>query len=262
MKKRIIMLLLCLSMVTTIVACAEKKPAQNSKPTDSEVTDTDNVDDTDDELTEAVETHRSNIKETDSETGETYYLLADFEDYFECSQIKYACGFGKLTQIKKSENSDMVTYGEQSLKMEVLGNEQAWGQKRPYMFVSTDRGFFNETQDFSNMTKFTFDIYNDQEEERIIRFWWSEGVSESYTSYEQVLLNDDYTWQPHTRSIKLKPKQWNHIEITPEQMMGIKPTATLGLSSVGAFNIMFERYEVYEEIQVFYIDNMRIYIKE
>ena len=262
MKKLIIMLLLCSFMVTTLAACGEKEPTGNSETVNSELKDTDKEDDTDEELTGAA-AHRSNIKETDSETGETYYLLADFEDYFECSQIKYACGFGKVSQIKKSETPDKVIYGEQSIKMEVLGNEQAWGAKRPFMFISTDRGFFNETQDFSNMTKFTFDIYNDQEEERIVRFYWTYGVSESYTGYDWVYLNDDMTWQPQTRSITLKPKQWNHIEITADQMLAIKPgNGPEVLGEIGAFCLMFDRYEVYEEIQVFYLDNMRIYIEE
>ena len=87
---------------------------------------------------------RSNVMEFDEETGEDYYLIGDFESYFECSQIKITGG--RLTQIKKSENPELVTYGEQSLQVVVPA-----GELDVALRMATDTAFFNETTDFSNL---------------------------------------------------------------------------------------------------------------
>ena len=50
---------------------------------------------------------RTNVKETDAKTGEEYYLLADFENYFECSQVSYIASFGTVTEISKEEEPDI-----------------------------------------------------------------------------------------------------------------------------------------------------------
>ena len=91
------------------------------------------------------EEQRKNVKEKDEQTGEEYYLLADFENYFECSQVSYIASFGTVTPISKEEEPDMVPYGNQSVKLEILGTEESWRQRRPTMRFFNGNGFFNAT---------------------------------------------------------------------------------------------------------------------
>ena len=154
MKKKIITLLLSLVMIAALTACAGEKSAQTDADVNADVSDE----------------RRSNVKETDAQTGETYYLLGDFENYFECTQIKYQGTFGTVTEVKKSEEPDMVTYGEQSAKLEIVGTEQTWRARNPIMRIATTTAFFNETTNFSDMSKLTFEIYNAMDYEGTIRF--------------------------------------------------------------------------------------------
>lgn len=250
MKKKIIPLLLCLVVLTTLTACAGKKPAGA------------------DVKTEASDERRSNVKETDKETGEEYYLLGDFENYYECTQVKYQGSFGTVTEIKKSEEPDMVTYGEQSAKLEILGTEQTWRQRSPILRLATTSAFFNETTNFTDLSRLTFDIYNDMDYEVTIRFYVDVKVDPQWTIEDQHQTNDNYEYCI-TNKIVLEPKQWNHVEIQAEDMKIVKndadqkPYLAYGeeaLEMVGAFCLMFDRGELHEEQQVYYIDNVRAYL--
>ena len=237
-------------MLFSLAACGKK---------DATETGTDNV---------STGEQRKNVVEVDKETGEEYYLLADFENYFECTQVKYAASFGKVTQIKKSENPDLVTYGEQSVKLEILGTESSWNFREPNMRFSTNTGFFNLTSDFSNMSRLTFDIYNAQDYEAAIRFYIDANISPRNTMVSRTSLNLNNAFTRETE-IFLKPG-WNHIEIPAEEMKLVayddegKAYYQYGedvLKGVGGFHIQFDRGEIHEEQEVFYFDNLRAYLK-
>ena len=241
MKRRIMIAILCLSMLMTATACGKKdqKEQQDAK-------------------------QRSNVIETDSETNEKYYLMADFENYFECTQIKYEAAFGTIKEVEKSDKPEYVTYGNQSAKLEIQGTSTQWGARWPQMRISTATDFFDLTEDFSNMTKFTFDIYSDMDYEVTMRFAVDDRVGSSRKNYHFSYLQiDENRWDNVTNKITLQPKQWNHVEISVDEIKVMKDyVMTYGsdaLSQVGAFVLIFDRGEVHDTKQVYYIDNIRAY---
>lgn len=249
MKKKIVTIMLGLAMILSLTACADEKSAQG-------------------DIVEASKEQRKNVVEKDKETGETYYLLADFENYYETTQVKYGASFGTVTEIQKSEEPDMVTYGQQSVKLEILGNEETWHQHNPYMRFCTNGGFFNLTTDFSNMTKFTFDIYNGQDYEVTIRFYPDTNVNPRATLADRVVVDDNYEYNIINK-ITLEPNAWNHVEIPAEEIKilmydtegrAYNVYGAEALKTVGGFHIMFDRGELHEEPQIYYFDNVRAYI--
>ena len=248
MKKRLLLITLGLVLAFSMSGCKGK-----DKKVSEEVT----------------EEHRSNVIEKDEETGEEYYLLADFEDYYECTQVKYGASFGTVTEIKKADEPDMVPNGDQSVKLEILGVEETWQQRKPSMRISTTNGFFNQTTNFANMTKFTFDIYNAQDYEACIRFYVDERIDPRDTFADRVATNANFEYNI-IQIFDLKPHSWNHIEIDAEDIRQLrydtegKPYNVYGadaLQTVGAFYIEFDRGELHEEQEVFYFDNVRAYMK-
>ena len=248
MKKRLLLITLGLVLAFSMSGCKGK-----DKKVSEEVT----------------EEHRSNVIEKDEETGEEYYLLADFEDYYECTQVKFGASFGTVTEIKKADEPDMVPNGDQSVKLEILGVEETWQQRKPSMRISTTNGFFNQTTNFANMTKFTFDIYNAQDYEACIRFYVDERIDPRDTFADRVATNANFEYNIN-QIFDLKPNSWNHIEIDAEVIRQLrydtegKPYNVYGadaLQTVGAFYIEFDRGELHEEQEVFYFDNVRAYMK-
>lgn len=210
---------------------------------------------------------RSNVKETDAETGEEYYLLGDFENYFECSQVAYNASFGTITPITKEEEPDMVPYGNQSVKLKILGTEESFFMLRPTMRFSTKSALFDETSDFSNVSRISFDIYNTQDYEASVRFYIDN--QEAYVQDRSYLYNTDYHNCPSI-ILDLEPNSWNHIEIPAEDIKVVNVDkngseymayGVEALKNVCGINIEFDRGEIHEEQEVFYFDNLRAYLK-
>lgn len=215
------------------------------------------------------EQRRSNIEETDAETGERYYLLGDFENYYECSQIKYSADFGLVEQINKSAFPSFITNGEQSIKVTIEGGESTWFKQKPSIRFATTTAFFNRTTDFSNLSRLTVDIFNAMDYPAQVSFYIDEKIN-SPTLTDRVLTDRN-----HSHSIvsvyELKPNDWTHLEISPEDMKVVqydtagKPflvTGAQALKTVGAFVLMFDRGELHDEQEVFYIDNCRAYLTD
>ena len=202
------------------------------------------------------EKHRSNVMESDEEIGKDYYLIGDFEDYFECSQVKYTGG--KMAQIKKSENPDLVTYGEQSLQVIVPA-----GESDVSLRMATDTAFFNATTDFSNLSKISFDVYNDQDESRSVRFYLNRFMRTStqdgtWNYAWEDIWHDDNQYSTSFR-FDLNPNGWTHIEITAQEFANkLQPD----LSQVDGFYVEFEDGRLYDTDQIYYLDNVRVYIEE
>ena len=240
MKNRILAAFLCVILVLCFAGCNNQ---QGQSP--------DNGPDT-----VQKEKHRSNVMEYDQEIGEYYYLMGDFESYFECSQVKYTGG--KMTQIKKSESPDLVTYGEQSLQIVVPA-----GESDVSLRMATDTAFFNETTDFSNLTKVSFDVYNGQNESRSVQFYLNRfmrtATSDGTWNYAwEDIWHDDNQYGTAFR-FELKPNGWTHIEITAQDFANKFQT---DLSQVDGFYVEFEDGRLYDTDQVYYLDNVRVYISE
>lgn len=243
MTKRILAAFLCVCLLLCFAGCGSRKDQnsdeQNNRPS-----------------TSVKEKQRSNVMEYDEEIGESYYLLGDFENYFECSQVKYSGG--KMTQIKKSESPDLVTYGNQSLQVVVPA-----GESDVALRMATDTAFFNETTDFSNLTKVSFDVYNAQDESRSVRFYLNRfmrtATSDGTWNYAwEDIWHDDNQYSTSFR-FELEPNAWTHIEITAQEFANkLQPD----LSQVDAFNVEFEDGRLYDTDQVYYLDNVRVYISE
>lgn len=216
------------------------------------------------------EERRSNVIETDVQTGQTYYLLGDFEDYFEATQYKYSADFGTIDVVSKENQPDMVTNGNGSARITIAGNESSWFKRRPNMRISTTSAFFNYTTDFSDMEKLTLDVYNCQDYEVEIRFYLSQAINPRST------LEDRYFTHPYNPnsiiiSRVLQPMQWNHLEIGADEFKAVAyddegkrylQAGAEALAVTGGFHITFDRGELHENPQQFYIDNVRAYIQK
>ena len=243
MTKRILAAFLCVCLLLCFASCGNQQ-SQNSDDQNNQS----NIDKEDKQ--------RYNVMEYDEEIGEDYYLIGDFENYFECSQVKYSGG--KMTQIKKSESPDLVTYGNQSLQVVVPA-----GESDVALRMATDTAFFNETTDFSNLTKVSFDVYNAQDESRSVRFYLNRfmrtATSDGTWNYAwEDIWHDDNQYSTSFR-FELEPNAWTHIEITAQEFANkLQPD----LSQVDAFNVEFEDGRLYDTDQVYYLDNVRVYISE
>lgn len=160
------------------------------------------------------------------------YYLGDFESRRQCLQIfQGSSAFGKI-----SENNDLrfVTHGNQSLKIEILGAGETnpITLEQPYLRISTYLEYF-EKIDFSDCKKFMFDIYSCDENDAYLRF----GVNSRSSS---VL-------------IKLK-HGWNNIELQSDDIRLLKDNS---LTNINGFYFYFDRGELHNYKQIFYLDNFR-----
>ena len=86
MRNRILAAFLCISLVLCSAGCKNRQ----SQTSENQTSQPDAV---------QKEKQRSNVMEYDDQIGEYYYLIGDFENYFECSQVKYTGG--RMAQIDK-----------------------------------------------------------------------------------------------------------------------------------------------------------------
>jgi len=115
------------------------------------------------------------------------------------------------------------------------------------------------------MTKFTFDIYNDMDYEVTIRFCIDDVLNpEGFDfTHDYQMIMDENREDVVTTKIYLEPKAWNHVEISVDEIRVLKDSVmtygTEGLDQVGAFLLLFDRGELHETKQTYYIDNVRVY---
>ena len=219
--------------------------------------------------TEPEEEQRTNVVEVD-ENGQTYYLLADFENYYEASQLGLFADFGTMELVSRQDHPEMVTNGEFGAHVTIAGNESSWLKRRPNLRVSTTTGFFNYTTDFSDMEYLSLDIYNCQDYEVEIRFYVNPSIDANNT------MEDRYATHPNNpynivHSVWLQPNQWNNLKIPAEKFKlvaydenGVRylKYGADALEAVGGFHITFDRGELHENPQQFYMDNIRAYIQK
>ena len=211
----------------------------------------------------------SNVVEVD-ENGQTYYLLADFENYYEASQLGLFADFGTIELVSRQQQPEMVTNGEASAHITISGNESSWMKRRPNLRISTTTGYFNYTTDFSDMEFLALDVYNCQDYEVEIRFYVNPSIDTNNT------MEDRHATHPNNPynivySVFLQPQQWNNLKIPAEEFKqvaydenGVRymEYGADALEAVGGFHITFDRGELHENPQQFYIDNVRAYIQK
>ena len=248
--KKILCLILALLCFLTLSACKSEQPETPA-------------------ATEPEAEQRSNVVEKD-ENGQTYYLLADFENYYEASQLGLFADFGTIDLVSRQEQPEMVTNGEAAGHITISGNESSWLKRRPNLRISTTTGYFNYTTDFSDMEYLALDIYNCQDYEVEIRFYVNPSIDATNT------MEDRYATHPNNPynivySVYLQPQQWNNLKIPAEEFKqvayddnGVRymKYGADALEAVGGFHITFDRGELHENPQQFYIDNIRAYIQK
>lgn len=248
--KKILCLILALLCFLTLSACKSEQPETPA-------------------ATEPEAEQRSNVVEKD-ENGQTYYLLADFENYYEASQLGLYADFGTMDLVSRQQQPEMVTNGEASAHVTISGNESSWLKRRPNLRISTTTGYFNYTTDFSDMEYLALDIYNCQDYEVEVRFYVNPSIDANNT------MEDRYATHPNNPynivySVYLQPQQWNNLKIPAEEFKQVAyddngarymKYGADALEAVGGFHITFDRGELHENPQQFYIDNIRAYIQK
>lgn len=164
-----------------------------------------------------------------------YYYMGDFETLEQCMQLKLTSNFGKT-----SLNTDKtyVTHGEGSLKMEILGKEEAWGKARPGVTVSCSGAYFQKT-DFSDCSAICFDLYNTLDRE------------------VNVDLRPYPLWET-SFTIWMEPG-WNHVEFSTENFFYPHNNEFYD-DEINQFSLVFPRGDGVT-LSVFYLDNFRAKLK-
>lgn len=177
-----------------------------------------------------------------------YYQLADFESYAETIQNKFS-GNAQLALVSSAQN------GSYSLKVAVQP-----GQKGETVWIPTTSKYFSATTNFSGASKITFKVYNAQAEDSTVRFYlntydrsgdvYNAGT---YNKGSADVWHDDH---PQNTSFRftLAPG-WNEITINAADI-------GVNLSYVGAFIIAFDSGAGFTAEQVFYLDDVRVYMSK
>ena len=233
--------LLCVTSLFGFVGCGKNSSASSSENSSAE----ENVD------------GESNIVENG------YYLLADFENYQQVTQVKNGWSLGKITMIAKtmptgivygkhlikvSENTEMITRGNQCIKVEIMGKEELWGKRDPYLGFKTNGTYFQK-YDFTDCESILVDIYNASNEILKVKFYVHD------TRYEDL-----HSLKPYNYSFELKQGA-NAIELPLDAGMFAYPPAEGIFANVGEIGFIFDRGELHEEMQVIYMDNLRAKMK-
>ena len=175
------------------------------------------------------------------------YLLADFENYEQITQMKLGWTFGKVTPITNEQDPEKVTHGKQCIKAEVLGREEMRGGKlSPFLGFKTN-GIYFQKADFTDCESFLVDIFSAMDYEIKVDFYVNDLRNE--VAYSQIEL-------PYRIEIRLQPGK-NSLEIPiDENLLEGRPQTGI-YKNVSDFGFVFDRGELHEETQTFYIDNLR-----
>jgi hypothetical protein len=181
--------------------------------------------------------------------GDGYYQLADFETYEETIQNKFS-GNAKLAMVDSAKN------GNYSLKVAVQP-----GEKGETVWIPTTSKFFSATTDFSGASKITFMVYNAQSTESTVRFYLNtyDRSNDAYNAGTYFKGSQDIWHDAHPQNTSLRytlAPGWNEITVN---------AADIGadyLSYVGAFIIAFDSGVGYDAQQVFYLDDVRVYMNK
>ncbi len=178
-----------------------------------------------------------------------YYQLADFESYEETVQNKFS-GNAQLALSSTASN------GDYSLKVAVQP-----GQDGETVWIPTTSKYFSATTDFSGATKITFKVYNAQDADSTVRFYLNtyDRSGDVYNAGTYFKADADIWHDDHPQNTSFRftlAPGWNEITINAEDI------GTDYLGYVGAFIIAFDSGAGFDAEQVFYLDDVRVYMDE
>ncbi|MBQ8757165.1 MAG: DUF4091 domain-containing protein [Oscillospiraceae bacterium] len=178
-----------------------------------------------------------------------YYQLADFESYTETIQNKFS-GNGQMALSTLAQN------GNYSLKVAVQP-----GQEGQAVWIPTTSKYFSATTNFSGATKITFKVYNAQPADSTVRFYLNtyNRSGDVYNAGTYFKGDADIWHDDHAKNTSLRftlVPGWNEITINAADI------GTDYLSYVGAFVIVFDSGVGYDAQQVFYLDDVRVYMSK
>ena len=211
--KKLLSMLIIASAIFSAVACDNKNVTNNNSDIDANV--------------KPYPYSLSGVNVMDNDC----YMLLDFETYWETVQPLYSATFGKVTMITDSE---YVTHGKQSIKMEITGTEQSMGYVRPHINLQTTNQYFQKT-DFSDCDYFAFDLYNALDYDNHVDFQVEGKI---------------------VKTVECKPG-WNYVQIS----INDEVFESIDLTTVSQFRFWFDRGEDHDVTQVFYMDNFRAHKK-
>ena len=177
-----------------------------------------------------------------------YYQLADFESYAETIQNKYSGN----AQLALSANAQSGNY---SLKIAVQP-----GQGGETIWIPTTSEYFSATTNFSGASKITFKVYNAQSADSTVRFYLNtyNRSGDVYNAGTYFKGDADIWHDDHPQNTSLRftlAPGWNEITINTADM-------DVDLSYVGAFIIAFDSGAGFSAEQVFYLDDVRVYMNK
>lgn len=178
-----------------------------------------------------------------------YYQLADFETYEETIQNKFM-GNAQLAL------SDLTQDGGYSLQVAVQP-----GQDGETVWIPTTSKYFSATTNFSSATQVTFKVYNAQNAGSTVRFYLNtyNRANDEYGVYSAGTYNkaDADIWHddhPNDTSLRFTLEHgWNEITIN-------KADIGVDWSHIGAFIIAFDSGVGCDAQQVYYLDDVRVYM--
>ena len=177
-----------------------------------------------------------------------YYQLADFESYTEAIQNKYSGN----AQLALSTNAQSGNY---SLKIAVQP-----GQGGETIWIPTTSKYFSATTNFSGASKITFKVYNAQSADSTVCFYLNtyNRSGDVYNAGTYFKGDADIWHDDHPQNTSLRftlASGWNEITINTADM-------DVDLSYVGAFIIAFDSGAGFSAEQVFYLDDVRVYMNK
>ncbi|MBO5078379.1 MAG: DUF4091 domain-containing protein [Oscillospiraceae bacterium] len=180
-----------------------------------------------------------------------YYQLADFETYEETIQNKFM-GNAQLAL------SDLTQDGGYSLQVAVQP-----GQDGETVWIPTTSKYFSATTNFSSASTVTFKVYNAQNAGSTVRFYLNtyNRANDEYGVYSAGTYNktDADIWHddhPQNAALRFSLEHgWNEITIDMADI-------GVDLSYVGAFIIAFDSGVGCDAQQVFYLDDVRVYMNK
>ncbi len=169
------------------------------------------------------------------------YLIGDWEDEFEYLFLGIT---GDSSTFGKLELSDeQATRGDQSLKVTVYGDGKFVPNdtENVYFRIDSDSNYkteLNLIDDYTPYACIKFDFYNAMEVNSMVEFYINQRGW--FYSFEA---------KPGWNNITV-PLDWPRILEAPGNQIN-------DLSTVTTFGFIFQRYETFDQLQTYYIDNIR-----
>lgn len=169
------------------------------------------------------------------------YMIADYEDDFEYVFLGITGDSSTFGSLKISD--EQATKGSKSLKVTVYGDGKFMpaDTENVYFRIDTSSGLSAKQDmrnDYTQYSCFKFDMYNAMDVDSMVGFY----------------VNDK-TWH---YSFKLQPG-WNSVTV-PRNAPTLNQRSNgdrNDFTTVARFGFIFQKYDIFQDLQTYYIDNLR-----